>query len=416
MKDFSFDSLYLCSPPHCGGPGGFKPPGGVQGQSPCLPTGGAYKDVLRKGMPTTLTIFPELQQRLLAWYGVHGRPLPWRVHYEPYATWIAEVMMQQTQMERGVAYFERWMARFPDVRAVADADESALLSAWEGLGYYRRARNIQAAARVIMVRHGGTFPRDHADILALPGVGPYTAGAIASTAYNEPVPCVDGNVERVVSRLFDVDVPAKTAAGKRRIHELATALIPEGRARDFNQALMELGALVCRKKALCANCPVETLCAARHLDIVTDRPVQGRRTATQAIDVVTGVLERGGRVFIQRREDEGVWAGLWEFPGGCVEAGEQPEDAIGREWREELDFVTRVQAPITVIRHGYTTYRITLYCFRLELADDADMLYPAPPALREATAWQWVALSELARFPMPAPHRKLADFLIQHQS
>lgn len=164
-----------------------------------------------------LTLF---RKDLLRWFAENRRPLPWRADYTPYRTWIAEVMMQQTQMDRGVRYFLRWMERFPDVAAVAAAPEEDLLKAWEGLGYYRRARNIQAAARVIMERHGGVFPRAHADILALPGVGPYTAGAIASTAYNEEVPCVDGNVERVLSRVFDIDTPVREEPAKSRIREL----------------------------------------------------------------------------------------------------------------------------------------------------------------------------------------------------
>ena len=175
--------------------------------------------------------FTLFRKGLLRWFAENRRPLPWRADYTPYRTWIAEVMMQQTQMDRGVQYFLRWMERFPDVAAVAAAPEEDLLKAWEGLGYYRRARNIQAAARVIMERHGGNFPTSYADILALPGVGPYTAGAIASTAYNEEVPCVDGNVERVLSRVFDIDTPVKEEPAKSRIRELAQALIPRGEAR-----------------------------------------------------------------------------------------------------------------------------------------------------------------------------------------
>ena len=278
-----------------------------------------------------LTLF---RKDLLRWFAENRRPLPWRADYTPYRTWIAEVMMQQTQMDRGVRYFLRWMERFPDVAAVAAAPEEDLLKAWEGLGYYRRARNIQAAARVIMERHGGVFPRAHADILALPGVGPYTAGAIASTAYNEEVPCVDGNVERVLSRVFDIDTPVREEPAKSRIRELAQALIPKGEARDFNQGLMELGALVCRKKPECDRCPLAELCESRRLGIQNERPVPGKKAAVTQIEVVCGVLLHEGKVFIQRRNEKDVWGGLWEFPGGCVEPGETPERAVVREWLE----------------------------------------------------------------------------------
>lgn len=370
----------------------------------------------------TPSLFPRLQKILLLWFDAHKRPLPWRSTYEPYATWIAEIMLQQTQMERGVAYFERWMHRFPDVRSVALADENALLTAWEGLGYYRRARNIQAAAQVIMAQHGGMFPSQFSDILDLPGVGPYTAGAIASTAFNLPVPCVDGNVERVLARLFDIDSPVKAQPAKGRIHELASALIPQGQARAFNQALMEFGALVCRKKPLCAACPLTTLCESYRLGIANERPVAGKRATIKLIDVATGVLESEGRVFIQRRKDKDVWAGLWEFPGGCVEAGETPEQAMVREWQEEVEFPVTVVAPLTRIKHSYTTYRITLHCFRLAFANLPASLSgnsaacslaacPAPKALHEATDFRWLFPEELGTFPMPAPHRKLADLL-----
>ena len=352
--------------------------------------------------------FTLFRKDLLLWFAENRRPLPWRADYTPYRTWIAEVMMQHTQMDRGVQYFLRWMERFPDVAAVAAAPEEDLLKAWEGLGYYRRARNIQAAARVIMERHGGNFPTSYADILALPGVGPYTAGAIASTAYNEEVPCVDGNVERVLSRVFDIDTPVKEEPAKSRIRELAQALIPKGEARNFNQGLMELGALVCRKKPECERCPLAGLCESRHLGIQNERPVPGKKAAVTQIEVVCGVLLHEGKVFIQRRNEKDVWGGLWEFPGGCVEPGETPEQAVVREWMEEVGFKVAIVRPLDVIRHNYTTYRITLRCYQLRLEGEPKGC-PVPEELAEATACQWIAPQDIEDFPLPAPHRKLAD-------
>ena len=338
--------------------------------------------------------FTLFRKDLLSWFAENRRPLPWRADYTPYRTWIAEVMMQQTQMDRGVQYFLRWMERFPDVAAVAAAPEEDLLKAWEGLGYYRRARNIQAAARVIMERHGGNFPTSYADILALPGVGPYTAGAIASTAYNEEVPCVDGNVERVLSRVFDIDTPVKEEPAKSRIRELAQALIPKGEARNFNQGLMELGALVCRKKPECERCPLAGLCESRHLGIQNERPVPGKKAAVTQIEVVCGVLLHEGKVFIQRRNEKDVWGGLWEFPGGCVEPGETPEQAVVREWMEEVGFKVAIVRPLDVIRHNYTTYRITLRCYQLRLEGEPKGC-PVPEELTEATACQWIAPQDI---------------------
>ena len=361
------------------------------------------------------THFLFLRKSLLDWFARHRRPLPWREHYSPYSTWIAEVMMQQTQMDRGVDYYLRWMERFPDVRAVAEASERDLLKAWEGLGYYRRARNIQAAAKVIVSRFKGRFPSSPDALRALPGIGPYTAGAIASTAFNRPVACVDGNVERVLSRVFDIDSPVRAEPAKTRILDLATALIPEGRARDFNQALMELGALVCRKKPLCAECPIRTACESLRLGIVDQRPVPGRKSDIIPLEVATGVLLHQGRLFLQRRLDEGVWAGLWEFPGGRVEPGETPEQALVREWREELDFEVAPAKKICVLRHGYTTYRVTLHCFWAAFTGPQPPC-PAPPALREASEFRWIDPAQLDAFPLPAPHRKLADRLFAEKT
>ena len=247
-----------------------------------------------------------------------------------------------------------------------------------------------------------------ADILALPGVGPYTAGAIASTAYNEEVPCVDGNVERVLSRVFDIDTPVKEEPAKSRIRELAQALIPKGEARNFNQGLMELGALVCRKKPECERCPLAGLCESRHLGIQNERPVPGKKAAVTQIEVVCGVLLHEGKVFIQRRNEKDVWGGLWEFPGGCVEPGETPEQAVAREWMEEVGFKVAIVRPLDVIRHNYTTYRITLRCYQLRL-EGKPKGCPVPEELAEATACQWIAPQDIEAFPLPAPHRKLAD-------
>ena len=247
-----------------------------------------------------------------------------------------------------------------------------------------------------------------ADILALPGVGPYTAGAIASTAYNEEVPCVDGNVERVLSRVFDIDTPVKEEPAKSRIRELAQALIPKGEARNFNQGLMELGALVCRKKPECERCPLAGLCESRHLGIQNERPVPGKKAAVTQIEVVCGVLLHEGKVFIQRRNEKDVWGGLWEFPGGCVEPGETPEQAVVREWMEEVGFKVAIVRPLDVIRHNYTTYRITLRCYQLRL-EGKPKGCPVPEELAEATACQWIAPQDIEAFPLPAPHRKLAD-------
>ena len=356
---------------------------------------------------------PALQTALLDWFARHRRPLPWRERYTPYEVWISEIMLQQTQMERGVAYFRRWMQSFPDIRTLADAAEEDVLHAWEGLGYYSRARNVLAAARQIRDRHAGVFPAGLDAIRALPGVGPYTAAAIASIAFGTPVACIDANVERVIARVFDVDGPVKEKQAATRIAELAEQLLPPSRAREHNQAMMELGALVCGRKPRCEVCPLGAFCVARHLGIVHERPVSGKKSAIVPIEVVTGVLRHRGRIFVQKRCDKGAWGGLWEFPGGRLEAGETPEQAVVREYAEETAFAVAVRQSYGIIRHGYTTYRVTLHCFGLEL-DDApshEAEQPRPPVLTAASAFRWVPPDELQTLAMPAAHRKLADRL-----
>ena len=356
--------------------------------------------------------FAELQTALLQWFAQNQRSLPWRVNYTPYEVWISEVMLQQTQMERGVSYFKNWMRRFPDIASLAAASEEEVLRQWEGLGYYSRARHILTAARKIMSEHGGVFPSDLADIRALPGVGPYTAGAVASIAFGEKLPCVDANVERVVARIFDVDSPVKQEPAAGIIHRWALRLVPEGLAREHNQAMMELGALVCRKKPLCASCPLAQFCISLHLGITDQRPVPGKRATITPVKAVTGVLHCGSKVFVQKRPPAGVWGNLWEFPGGRVEADESPEQASVREFMEETGFEVRVVQRHGIIRHGYTTYRLTLHCFGLELAAPplADAP-PLPPQLTAATEYRWVSAHELNALAMPAAHRKLADRL-----
>ncbi|MBQ9407625.1 MAG: A/G-specific adenine glycosylase [Desulfovibrio sp.] len=375
------------------------------------------------GLPasTSNAFFPpdahlaQVQAALLSWFTTHQRPLPWRKSYTPYEVWISEVMLQQTQMERGVAYFQRWMERFPDIATLAAADEETVLRLWEGLGYYSRARHVLAAARRIRDVHGGCFPSKLADIRALPGVGPYTAGAIASIAFGERLPCVDANVERVVARLFNVDGPVKQEPTAGLIHAWALRLVPPRHTREHNQAMMEMGALVCRKKPRCPECPLARFCISRHLGLELQRPVPGKKARITPVSAVCGVLLSAGRVFVQKRLENDVWGNLWEFPGGSVEEGESPEQAIVREFLEETGLGVRVVAKHGLIRHGYTSYRLRLHCFGLALAAGANDLQspPTPPVLTAAQAFRWMLPQELPSVAMPTPHRKLANRLWQ---
>lgn len=349
-------------------------------------------------------------ERLLSWYARNRRPLPWRENPTPYRVLVSEVMLQQTQAGRAAAYFERFMRRFPDFPSLAGADPDQVLKAWEGLGYYSRARNLQAAAKIVAGRQDGSFPSTLEDIRALPGVGPYTARAVAALALGLGHVAVDANVERVLARVYDIDTPIKERAATTRVRELADGLAPADRAGDFTQALMELGEVVCRpKNPACAVCPVADMCQARHLDIVAERPVRSPSRAITPITVATAVLRHRGLFFIQRRRPGGAWGGLWEFPGGRVEPGEAPEDAAVRELFEETGFTATIEASLGVIRHGYTTYRVTLHCYLLSPADPRPD--PPVPALTAAVESRWAVLSDLDGLAFPAGHRKLIDAL-----
>ncbi len=359
-------------------------------------------------MRTPLSL-PHLDDRafadaLTAWYAVAKRPLPFREVDDPYSIWISEIMMQQTQMERGVGYYLRWIDRFPDVVAVASADEDAVLAAWEGLGYYSRARNLHAAAKHIVTRHGGVFPTEPDDIRALPGVGEYTAGAIASIAFNLPIPAVDANVLRIFSRLFDIDMPVSD----RRVREAVAAAVTRGlkhaAPRIFNQALMELGALVCGKSPRCGECPVASFCLARERGTVAARPAGKVKTVYTDIETAAGVILHGGRVLVRKRPPGGVWPGLWEFPGGVVPAGETPETALGRIVRELYGLNVEPGEKIGVFRHGYTTNRVTMHGYYCRVAASGS-------ALGEAPEGAWMTPGDLSGLAFASGHRKLLERL-----
>ena len=347
-----------------------------------------------------------LQQQLLDWFADNHRDLPWRGSYIPYHVWISEVMLQQTQMERGVAYFERWIERFPNIDKLAKADEEEVLLLWEGLGYYSRARNILKTAQLLMTEHGGRLPADHSALRKLPGIGPYTAGAIMSLAFNEPYPVVDANVERLFARLYDISSPIKEC--KELVWQKARDLLPEGEARHFNQALMELGALVCKpKNPSCGLCPVITHCRAYDKGIVDARPVLGKAQKIIPIASANGVLIREGKFFIQKRRQQGVWANLWEFPGGQIESGETPEEAVVREFMEETGMMVGELEKIHAIKHTYTHYRITLHCYFVRLQDNT-----VEPTLTAAQEYRWASPEELKNLAFPAPHRQLIEHLL----
>lgn len=342
---------------------------------------------------------------LLAWFARSMRPLPWRGDYEPYRVWISEIMLQQTQMERGVDYFNKWIRLFPDVASVARADEHAVLSAWEGLGYYSRARNLHKAAKTIVEKHGGEFPANFEDIRALPGIGDYTAGAISSIAFGKPYPAVDANVLRIFSRLRDIDAPVASPAVRQEITERVREWTPPKKAREFCQALMEFGALVCAKNPRCGECPVAAFCLALQRGTTKDRPVKKAATVYKNVETVAAVILRGEEIFLRQRPPAGLWANLWEFPGGEVNAsaGETPEAALVRHLHGvDAGGLER----IGTVRHGYTIHRVTLHGYLIRVDDGV-----AVGLIDAGAEGEWVPKDALGKYAFPAGHRKLLELL-----
>lgn len=352
--------------------------------------------------------------RLLEWYGAEGRELPWRDR-EPdaYRVWVSEVMLQQTRAATVVPYFRRWLERFPDLPSLARAELEDVLRVWEGLGYYSRARRLHAAARIVCERHGGRIP-DHVDGLRrLPGLGAYTAGAIASIAFRRDVPAVDANARRVLSRFHDVALPTPAV-----LDRLARAWMVPGRAGDLNQAIMDLGATVCTPRDPdCARCPVRAGCAARAAGTVGERPLRRRRRPVPERHFVVAVVRRGMRgepaYLVRRRPPEGMLGGLWEFPTGRVAS--PPEDAATQPWRRAAIEVARAAAgavqritgrkatePLRV-RHAYSHFVGHYHAVRL-VAEGVAREGAGPDR-------RWAAPSDLVDLPMPAAQRRLADLL-----
>lgn len=350
----------------------------------------------------------DLQQALLHWFVENQRDLPWRHDYSPYQVWISEIMLQQTQMDRVTLFFTRWMDTFPDVNTLASASETRVLKLWEGLGYYSRARNILKTAQLLVTEYQGQIPDDPKQLLSFPGIGPYTAGAIASISFNHDVPVVDANVERVFARIFNIDLIPGSPEARQLNWEKAEELLPKGHARNFNQALMELGALICKpKKPLCTSCPLVTHCLALKYDLVPERPVPKKSKKIIPIDMATGILIHNGMLFIQQRLPDDVWGSLWEFPGGRMELKETPEQTVVREFLEETEFKVEIVEKITNTVHHYTRYKVTLHCFLLRLKKGSD----TDPVLHAAQDFNWVPFKALQEYAFPAGHRKLITYL-----
>ncbi len=335
---------------------------------------------------------------LLAWYRGRDRDVPWRAEADPYRIWVAEVMAQQTRLSTVRDYWGDFLERFPDVESLARADRHDVLKAWEGLGYYARARRLHAAAREVVERYGGEVPDDPERLRELPGIGPYTAGAVASLAFGRPEPAVDGNTRRVLCRLLDLPDP-----GEAELRDAAGRLLearPDDPA-DLNQALMDLGGEVCTPTSpSCDLCPLADACLARARGTVDRRPPARGRGELPHHRVALGLVWEEGRLLVQRRPADGMLGGLWEFPGGKVEEGETPREAVRRELREELEIEVEVGPALEPVDHAYSHFRVTLLPFHARRVSGR-------PRARSAPEWRWAGHGELEELAFPTPNRRI---------
>ena len=341
--------------------------------------------------------------RLLNWFYQHQRRLPWRDDSRPYYVWLSEVMLQQTQVDTVVPYFERFVHAFPDIPALAAADQQAVLKLWEGLGYYARARNLHKTARMVVSQYGGELPADPEALSRLPGFGPYTTAAVASIAFGHPLPVVDGNVLRVFCRFWGIDTDTRQPRVRKELQARLAPFITVAPPSAFNQAIMEVGALVCRPRApRCNACPLQGDCAAYHTDRTAELPMRSARRPLPHHQIEVGIVWKDRTFLLTRRRQDQMLGGLWVFPGGELKPGETAGETLGRKIQAETGLRVRVGHPYCRVEHGYTHFRISLTAYRCE------WLGGEPEALVSDEVI-WVGLRDVTAYPLPMANHKVLD-------
>ena len=352
-------------------------------------------------------ISSQIATRLLAWYRKHKRDLPWRHTDDPYRILLAEFMLQQTQVDTVIPYYHRFLDRFPTVGDLANASQDDVLKAWEGLGYYARARNLHEAAHAIATDFAGTVPSTYDDLKSLPGFGPYTTAAVLSIAYDRDHAVLDGNVIRVLTRLFDIRDDTTQTAVKNRLWELAESLLPKGAAGDYNQAIMELGATVCTpKKPACVRCPVQKYCAAHKAGDPQSLPVKAKKKPRPHHTLCAGIAWHDDKVLITKRPRNGLLGGLWEFPAGTRRDGESLQNTCTRGLWETAGIQVAIDGRYRTVKHAFTHFSITLHAFQCRYVKGK-----ARPLACDDLAW--VALKGLNTYAFSRTSRTLIDHLQQ---
>lgn len=346
-----------------------------------------------------------IRRSLLAWFAAHARDLPWRQTGDPYAIWISEVMLQQTQVETVTPYYNRFLEKFPTIERLAAADLDGVLKAWEGLGYYTRARNLHKAAKAVVENHGGQIPDDLDSLLSLPGVGRYTAAAVGSIAFGLAAAVLDGNVIRVLSRLDCIKDDPSKPKNRAKLWDRAEELLDPNNPGDFNQAMMELGATVCLpRNPLCLSCPVAEQCLARHRGLQDKLPIRKKAAKLPLQVVAVGLIWKVGKLLIDKRKPEGLLGGLWEFPGGKRIRGEKLPATIVREAKEELNIVIEPGRQVCVVEHAYSHFRVRLHVFECRFLSGR-------VRCRGCDEFRWVRPQDLDQFAFPGANRKIFPFI-----
>lgn len=346
---------------------------------------------------------------LLTWYGKHKRDLPWRQTDDPYRILLSEFMLQQTQVDTVIPYYHRFLDRFPTVYDLANAAGDDVLKAWEGLGYYARARNLHKAARSIAMDFGGTVPDTYDELKSLPGFGPYTTAAVLSIAYDRDYAVLDGNVIRVLTRLFDIGDDVAQTRAKNRLWDLAQDLLPKGEAATYNQAIMELGALICTAKTpVCDQCPVQEYCAAYRAGNPQRLPVKAKRKPRPHHTLCAGIVWHNDKVLITQRPQNGLLGGLWEFPAGTQQGGESLQDTCMRGIRETAGIDVKIDDRYRTVKHAFTHFSITLHAFQCHYVKGR-----ARPLNCDNLAW--IGRADFSAYAFSRTSRRLIDYLQQDE-
>ena len=342
-----------------------------------------------------------IQAKLLQWFKKKARDLPWRKTRDPYAIWVSEIMLQQTQVATVIPYYQRFLKSFPTVRHLAKADLSKVLKLWEGLGYYSRARNLHRASQVISNHLNGEIPDTIEGLLNLPGIGRYTAGAILSIACNKETPILDGNVKRVLARLFAISGDMRKKETEEMLWSLSESLIPKGHASSFNQALMDLGAMVCTPRdPLCLRCPLQSLCKAKAEGKPERYPLRALKKRIPHVDAVSAVIERNGKLLVLQRPARGLLGGLWEFPNWKAEGKGRLRLGLRNDIRKEMGMSVRVRESIGTFHQPFSHFKLTLHVFQCQ-----------PSNLDKNKSGKWVSIRNLDQLAMPRIHRRIANVL-----